>query len=136
MKFPFLDKKGSETLDPKPMAIPIRFQQITEADKLRKMVHGILSEHAQSMGGETFEESLDFDIDDDPFPHSSFEVDFVNEARIDAFERAIRSGQFEEESPALPNAALSGGAGDSNNAAGNNAQPVPARDGDGSAGGS
>jgi len=136
MKFPFLNKDGSEKLDPTPVSIPVRFRQISEPQRLHQIVQGMLSEHMAKMGAETFEESLDFDVDDDPYPHSSFEVDFVNEQRIDAFERAIRSGQFDAEVPTPAVTAVPGGSGDRNNASGGNSQPVPSGDNSGSSGGS
>lgn len=69
----FLDEKGRELPDPNPVAIPAGFKRPeTLAEQVRRLVRSArLAELAESQGMETFEESEDFEVDDDMFDPSS-----------------------------------------------------------------
>lgn len=56
---------GLEYLDPTPVAIPVGAQRPESlADTMRRLIVNELSTNAARAGLETFEESIDFDIDD------------------------------------------------------------------------
>lgn len=68
---------GREIVSSVPMAPPIGYnKQPTMIEHIRNMVR---SEHlrraAEEAGVETFEESDDFDVEDDPFPRGAYEFD-------------------------------------------------------------
>lgn len=71
-KFKFLDEKGNEVPDPTPASIPAGFK-VPESlqEQIKRLIRTSLSEQADEQGMETFEESEDFDIDDDMFDPSS-----------------------------------------------------------------
>lgn len=71
-KFKWMDEHGNEIPDPTPIAIPAGFK-VPESlsDQIRRIIQTSVSEQAQEQGMETFEESEDFDIDDDMFDPSS-----------------------------------------------------------------
>lgn len=73
-----VNKEGAEKLDPTPMAPPIGYKpQPSIAELVRAMiVSEKLKAEAAAMGAETFEESEDFDVDDDYDPSSPWENDF------------------------------------------------------------
>lgn len=77
-----LSERGREIPDPTPVAMPIGFKR-PEAlvDQIRRFVRRELSESAAGHGYETFEESDDFDIedDDDYDPQSPWELNFDQE---------------------------------------------------------
>jgi len=80
-----LNALGQEVLDKMPMAKPVRIRKISETDKFRSIVQGMLSDHAADRGVETFEEANDFDIDEDPFPQSRFELTVAEEIAFNDF---------------------------------------------------
>lgn len=70
---------GSEILSSIPMAPPVGYKrQPTMVEHIRDMVRSErLRQEAEAAGMETFEESEDFDVDeDDPDPHSQWENEF------------------------------------------------------------
>lgn len=71
-KFKFLDKDGNEVPDPTPVSIPAGFK-VPESlsDQIRRLIRTSLSQQADDQGMETFDESEDFEIDDDMFDPSS-----------------------------------------------------------------
>lgn len=73
-----LDERGRELGDPLPVAPPAHLRRgQTTAEMIQSMVRRELSLRAEEHGFETFEESDDFDIDDDPAdPHTSYEAHF------------------------------------------------------------
>lgn len=77
-KFGTLDEKGREIMDPIPMAPPIGYQrQPSLAERIRDMVRSEqMRLAAGEMGAETFEESEDFDVDDEYDPTSPWEEEF------------------------------------------------------------
>lgn len=72
-KFKWMDEKGREVPDPQPVAIPAGFKRPeTLAEQVRRLVRSEkLAQDAADQGFETFEESEDFEIDDDMFDPSS-----------------------------------------------------------------
>lgn len=67
-----LDAFGREIPDPKPMSIPSGFKRPeTLAEQVQRLVRTQISRQAAEEGYETFEDSEDFDIDDDMFDPSS-----------------------------------------------------------------
>lgn len=71
-KFKFLDEHGNEVPDPTPVAIPAGFKvPETLQEQIKRLIRTSLSAAADEQGMETFEESEDFDIDDDMFDPSS-----------------------------------------------------------------
>lgn len=92
-----LDKNGAEILDQKPLAIPARIRKISETDKFRSIVQGMLSQHVADQGFETFEEANDFFIDDDFFPMSPHELTPELEDRFNDFvSRSIAHAQGDQ----------------------------------------
>lgn len=62
-----MDENGWEVPDPKPMAIPAGFRRPeTLAEQVQRLVRSAISREAEGQGMETFEESEDFDIEDEP----------------------------------------------------------------------
>lgn len=72
-RYKFLDDKGREVPDPNPLEIPVGFKRPESlAEQVRRLVRSEqLSQSVQAQGFETFEESEDFEIDDDMFDPSS-----------------------------------------------------------------
>lgn len=70
-----LTKEGDEIPDPTPLAIPAHVKFI-ERDHIRDIIRQELSRHAQQEDFETWEESDDFDCDDDYDPTSPYEEQF------------------------------------------------------------
>lgn len=70
-----LDGNGWEIPDPTPVAMPVGFKRPeTLAEQVRRLVRTTISREAAEAGAETFEESEDFDIPDDPVdPSTPFE---------------------------------------------------------------
>jgi len=119
-----LDKLGREIIDSAKIALAVKFRPLTEDQKVRNLVHGILSEQNRKAGFETFDESIDFDVEDDPFPQSAHELGAFDEQQLDNFERLVRSGHFDKEIPApKPDAPVSGKTGAGDNAPSNNPSP-------------
>lgn len=55
--------RGAEILDTTPVEVPLNYRRPeTLEEKMRRVVHGALSEQAAAQGKETFEESNDFDV--------------------------------------------------------------------------
>lgn len=73
-----LTKGGHEIPDPRPMRIPAGFKRPpTLAEQVRRLVQTSVSEWAANNGFETFEESEDFEVDDDTLdPRSPYEEHF------------------------------------------------------------
>ena len=72
-----LDELGREIPDPNPMAMPIGFERPeTLAEQVQRLVRTSISQHAALHGGETFEESEDFDVDDEIDIRTPFEAEF------------------------------------------------------------
>jgi len=69
---------GKEYGDPVPVAPPVGLTRSPSlAEQIRSMVRRELSDAAHDQGMETFEESDDFDVDDDPAdPHTPYEAVF------------------------------------------------------------
>lgn len=72
-RFKQLDEKGREVPDPTPMEVPAGFKRPeTLAEQIRRLVRSEqFAKDVAAQGFETFEESEDFDIDDDMWDPSS-----------------------------------------------------------------
>jgi hypothetical protein len=69
-------KDRYETPDPTPVAAPISMRKSPSIfDHVRDMIRREMSEAAEAAGYESFEDADDFDVDDDPFPHSRHTLD-------------------------------------------------------------
>lgn len=96
----FLNIKRQEMPSPLPIAPPIGYKKTPSlSDQIRDMVRSEkLAAALAAQGVETFEESDDFDIPDDPIdPQSAYEADFEGDA-LEPFrkpEPVIRSGRKE-----------------------------------------
>lgn len=89
-----LDKNGSEQLDPRPKAIPAKIRRISETDRFRSIVAGMLSDAAADNGMESFEEANDFYVEDDFFPMSPHELTPEMEDQFNEFvSRSIAESQ-------------------------------------------
>lgn len=78
-----------EVTDPTPMAPPIGYKkQPSIWEQQRALIRQELSRHAESQGFESFEESDDFDVDDDFDPTTPYEADFdpPTEKVVEAFQ--------------------------------------------------
>lgn len=73
-----LDENGHEVPDPRPMQIPAGFKRPeTLQEQVQRLIRGEMSRRAAEQGMETFEESEDFDIDDDAMdPRTPYEAIF------------------------------------------------------------
>lgn len=76
---PVRDEQGRELPDPVPLAPPVGwFKQPSMFDQVRQMVR---SEHlrmyAEAQGDESFDEANDFDVDEDNFPRSQYEGEYL-----------------------------------------------------------
>lgn len=73
-----LDEHGNEKPDPRPLALPAGFQKPESLhETIARLVQRDLSARAEAQGEETFEESEDFEIDDDFWdPGSPYEEVF------------------------------------------------------------
>lgn len=78
-----LDSSGSEVLDPTPIAPPVGFTpQPSMVDYVRDLIRSErLKQEMEDAGMETFEESEDFDVDDDYDPGTPYENDFDPDIR-------------------------------------------------------
>lgn len=71
------DEMGHEIPDPQPMVMPAGFRRPeTLAEQVARLVKGAVSRMAEEEGAETFEESEDFDVDDDFDPRTPYEEIF------------------------------------------------------------
>ncbi|WMC01491.1 hypothetical protein [Microvirus D_HF4_329] len=72
-RFQFLDEQGREIPDAQPVAVPAGFKRPeTLQEQIQRLIRSDkLAQMASDQGMETFEESEDFDIDDDMFDPSS-----------------------------------------------------------------
>jgi len=72
-----LDDNGHEVPDPTPLRIPGGFKRPeTLQEQVARLVRGSISREAEAAGYETFEESEDFDVDDEFDPRTPFETIF------------------------------------------------------------
>lgn len=72
-----LDHLGREVPDPTPMSMPSGFKRPeTLAEQVQRLVRTQVSRQAEEAGFETFEDSEDFDVDDDFDPTSPYEAFF------------------------------------------------------------
>lgn len=93
-----LSPTGGEILDPTPIAPPVGFsQQPSMAEYIRDLIRSEkLAQEAAEAGMETFEESEDFDIDDDFDPTTPYEAEFDPEFQdakqqlIDEHKRGVK----------------------------------------------
>ena len=76
-RFDRLDPSGGEVLDPRPMEIPAGFRKPESlAETVQRLTRGAIARHAAEQGFESFEESEDFDVDDDFDPSTPYEAEF------------------------------------------------------------
>lgn len=93
MKRGTLNSAGHELLDPKPVAIPAGFKRPeTLAEQVRRLVQTSVSQWAVDNGEESFEESEDFDIPDDPTDRATpyetfFDPILGKDLTVDEFQR-------------------------------------------------
>lgn len=86
-----LDHLGREVPDPTPLEIPAGFRRPeTLQEQIRRLVQTSLSAHAAAQGAETFEESEDFDVDEEFDPTTPYETFFDP-----ALNRDISAHEFE-----------------------------------------
>lgn len=74
-----MDNKGRELPDPTPLAPPVGFMQTPDLkDIIRDMLrHDQMKRAADEAGVDSFDESEDFDIEDDPLdPQTEYEAEF------------------------------------------------------------
>jgi hypothetical protein len=72
-----LDENGREIPDPRPLRLPAGFKKPeTLAEQVQRLVRTHISREAAESGHETFEESEDFDVDDDPDISTPYETFF------------------------------------------------------------
>nr|QJB20545.1 MAG: hypothetical protein [Microvirus sp.] len=86
-----LDERGAEVLDDTPIAPPVGYvKQPSMSDYIRDLIRSEkLAQEAAAAGLETFEESEDFDVDDDYDPTTPYEAEFDPEF-LEAKERLIQ----------------------------------------------
>lgn len=101
-----LNPDGTVMADPVPMAPPIGYKKHPSmVEIVRDMVRSErLAQEVAASGSETFEESEDFDIDDEYLLHSQWENDFdppLSEI-LKAGQEAIAAREAQSEDPAPP----------------------------------
>lgn len=70
------DKRGREILDPSPVAMPLGVRRPERLeDQIARLVKSEMF-RANSLGDDTIEEAMDFDVDDDLDPTSPFETEW------------------------------------------------------------
>lgn len=86
-----LDEFGHEVPDPTPLAMPSGFRRPeTLQEQVARLVRSRLSQIADEQGAETFEESEDFEVDDDFDPNTPYEEFFDP-----ALNRAVTPEEFQ-----------------------------------------
>lgn len=71
------DGLGHEIPDPRPMQVPAGMKRPeTLQEQVARLVRGAISREAEEAGFETFDESEDFDVDDEFDPRTPFETVF------------------------------------------------------------
>lgn len=82
------DQFGREIPDTTPVELPVRFKRAKAwSDSVRQLVAVELSRQAEAEGKESFEESLDFEVEDDEMPRT------VHERRSDVEEELLQDMQ-------------------------------------------
>lgn len=77
------DDKGKEIPDPTPVAIPVRFRSaVQDGDRLRGMMQNLIADMRGREHVESFEESLDFEDDEDDDPLSLGETRYMKEEKL------------------------------------------------------
>lgn len=61
-----LNEFGQEVPDPTPVVIRVKNRRISQFSEVRDYIRRELSQQAENIGHETFEEANDFDVPDDP----------------------------------------------------------------------
>jgi hypothetical protein len=75
---------GQEYLDPTPIEVPVMDPALNMNERIRQFIRDEISARMESQDMETFEESMDFDVDDDTEIISPYEfVDMVPEEPVD-----------------------------------------------------
>lgn len=74
----YLNDRGQEVLDPRPMAPPIGYKKQPSMVEIvrQQILSARLAEEAEAAGMETFDEADDFDVSDDFDPSSPYEEIF------------------------------------------------------------
>lgn len=92
------DDLGREIPDPTPVSLPAGFQRPEPlAETIRRLVRNEVSRQAVDSGMESFEESLDFDIDDEELPESPSEAratmqeELLDETHIDRLNQIVEA---------------------------------------------
>lgn len=70
-----LDEKGREVLDPTPIAVPLRFKRQSFVEHIQAAVRREMSLMAQNHELESFEDADDFDVGDEDWIRSPYEID-------------------------------------------------------------
>lgn len=80
-------KKATETLDPTPVAIPVKFHRPpTLQEQIARYTRNHLNKIAAQEGKESFEEANDFDVgEDSPMSPHEIEFDSRGEAEFEQF---------------------------------------------------
>lgn len=74
------DKKGREIPDSRPVEMPLNFRRpLSLNEQIQRMIREQLSQAADQQGFETFEESDDFDVDEEEEPESPHELTYAQE---------------------------------------------------------
>lgn len=69
-----LDEYGREVLSQEPVALPIKIRRQSFVDQIRDLIKRELSNRAEEQDYETFEESDDFDVGDEDWLKSPYEI--------------------------------------------------------------
>lgn len=77
-EYSYTDRHSHEDLDRTPIEIPVAPKELRYEDEMRRIVRDELSRHAEASHRETFEESDDFEIEDDD-PLSPYETTEMQE---------------------------------------------------------
>lgn len=96
------DDQGRQIPDPRPVEVPVEFQRpLSLQEEIKRYVRQELGRRAADAGAESFEESDDFDVGDDPdvAPGTEYELD---DMLFDGWPGGDVSGPVKTANPASP----------------------------------
>lgn len=71
----YIDAQGREVLDDTPIAVPLKFKRQSFIDHIQTLVRQEMSRMALDQGHESFEEADDFDVGDEDWIRTPYELD-------------------------------------------------------------
>jgi len=72
--YPYLNEKGQEVNDPKPLFIQADSKQLTMEQRIQRLLRSELSKQAMEQEAESFDEADDLEDDEDDDPKTKYEL--------------------------------------------------------------